>query len=451
MKIAIYSGELSGDRIGAALALALRTLCPQVELRGVGSRHMREAGVELLADSASWGAISITESLAHVPSLLWKIAPLVRKELTSNRPDVVVLIDFGAFNIRLARYCKSIGLKVCYYFPPGAWKRSGTVSPELAQLCDLILTPFPWSLQRYLDAGARAEWVGHPVLDIARPALEKQDFYDQLGLNPDQPVVGLLPGSRAHELKHLMPALVQAARKIAAKEPSAQFVVGVAPTLSPEQMYAYLTSCQDLRARMNEIWHELSDRADRKVLRPLSKTAEALTVRKRPLLATQYGVLAAPDSMKEKWEKQLRPAESAPSLPPTVLAKNLTAEVMAYSHSLLVCSGTATLEAAVFGTPMIIAYRGSRVMEMEYRMRGLHRKIRYIGLPNIVLNRMAVPELIQEAASPENLAQHTLCLLQDLQTRAKMRADLQEVRTVLGEPGASMRAAQRVLSMVEAA
>ena len=155
--------------------------------------------------------------------------------------------------------------------------------------------------------------------------------------------------------------------------------------------------------------------------------------------------------MKEKWEKQLRPAESAPSLPPTVLAKNLTAEVMAYSHSLLVCSGTATLEAAVFGTPMIIAYRGSRVMEMEYRMRGLHRKIRYIGLPNIVLNRMAVPELIQEAASPENLAQHTLCLLQDLQTRAKMRADLQEVRTVLGEPGASMRAAQRVLSMVEAA
>src|SRR5689334_12571089 len=119
MNIAILSGELSGDLIGGALAVELRRLAPDVQLWGLGSGAMREAGVELMADSASWGVIGVAQALAKVPGLLFSIYPSVKRALKKRRPDAVVLIDFGAFNVRVARYAKSLGLKVFYYVPPG--------------------------------------------------------------------------------------------------------------------------------------------------------------------------------------------------------------------------------------------------------------------------------------------------------------------------------------------
>src|SRR5580658_7086204 len=123
--IAIFAGELSGDLIGGSLARELYRLVPDADLWGLGSAAMRAAGVELLADSAAWGAISITEALTKVPGLLATVAPKVRAAVRSRRPNVVVLVDFGAFNVRAARFCKRLGIKVCYYFPPGSWRRSG--------------------------------------------------------------------------------------------------------------------------------------------------------------------------------------------------------------------------------------------------------------------------------------------------------------------------------------
>ena len=126
MNIAIFAGEVSGDLIGGALAREILRVVPDAKIWGVGSDSMRAAGVDLIEDSASWGAIGITEALTKVPQLLFRAAPKMRARVRATLPDVVVLIDFGAFNVRAARYCKDLGLKVVYYMPPGTWRRSGT-------------------------------------------------------------------------------------------------------------------------------------------------------------------------------------------------------------------------------------------------------------------------------------------------------------------------------------
>lgn len=451
MNIAIFAGEVSGDLIGGALARELLDREPDLSLWGLGSEAMREAGVELLEDSASWGAISITEAIVKVPGLLTRVAPRVKRALKQRRPDAVVLIDFGAFNVRAARYCKSLGLKVCYYFPPGSWRRQSNRGAELAQITDLIASPFPWTTERLLRFGANAVTVGHPILERAEAQLTRAEFAAQFGMEPSRPIIGLLPGSRRHEVHHLMPVLLEAARQIYRQAPDAQFVVGVAPSLSLEQMRVLLTDHPYLRDRLSEIWHEFVRGAGERVLRPLTRTARALTGRRGPLLVTQNGVLMPLDVARQEMAARRRFREVKPpggeGLPPTVLVKGLTYDVMAHSDLLLTCSGTATLEAALFTTPMVILYRGSRIMELEYRLRGLDKKIRFIGLPNILADRSIVPELIQGAASPEAITEHAVRLLNDVETRHRAKEGLREVREMLGAPGASERTAQLVLEL----
>lgn len=451
MNIAIFTGEVSGDLIGGALAHELLALDPSISLWGLGSEAMQEAGVELVENSADWGAISITEAIVKVPALLVRVAPRLKQKLRERRPDVVVLIDFGAFNVRAARFCKSIGLKVCYYFPPGSWKRRSDQGEELARITDLIASPFPWATERLQRFGAHAVTVGHPLLERAEPQLTRAEFATQFGMEPGHPIIGLLPGSRRHEVHHLMPALLEAARLIHHKVSDAQFVVGVAPSLSLEQMRLLLLHHPYLRDRLSEIWHEFVRGAGERVLKPLSRTANALTRQTGPLLVTQNGVLVPLDVARQEMEArrrfpQVHPAGSdGPA--PTVLVKGLTYDVMAHSDVLLTCSGTATLEAALFATPMVILYRGSKIMEVEYRLRGMDKKIHFIGLPNIIADRRIVPELIQGQATPAAIAEQALLLLNDIEIRQRARTDLRAVRDSLGTSGASARTARLVMDL----
>ena len=383
MNIAIFSGELSGDLIGAGLARELRRLNPGVTLWGLGSEAMRSQGVELIADSAEWGVISITQALQKVPGLLATIAPRVKRELRARRPDVVVLIDFGAFNARAARFSKTLGLKVCYYFPPGAWRRTGTQGSELAQLVDVIAAPFPWSAERYAGLGARAVYVGHPLLERVHAVLTREEFAAQFGMDASKPIIGLLPGSRQHEVTHLLPTLLSAASLMYRDAPDAQFVVGVAPSLSSDMMREYLSGHAELGDRWSDIWHEFAHGAGARLRDAESKWSG----QRNPMLVTDNGLLvpieALQDEMQARRQSEHRRARNERGLPPTVLAKGLTYDIMAHSDVLLTCSGTATLEAAVFATPMVILYKGSKLMELEYKLRGIKKKIRFIGLPNI--------------------------------------------------------------------
>lgn len=421
--MALLSGEMSGDAVGGALAAALRERRPDLGLWGLGSRHMADAGVELLHDSAEWSAIGVIEALRVYPGLRYRVYPQVLREIARRCPALVILIDFGAFNVKVARWCKARGVPVLYYFPPGSWRRGGRSGKELARITDRIATPFPWSAKRLAQFGANVEFVGHPLLELARPSMTRAQFAERFGMEPDSPIIGLLPGSRGFEVQFNTPAMLGAARLIHREIPDAQFVFGAASRAARERIEEALA-------------------ADMKT----GAGTEERDEKEGPRLVTTEGVLV-PASLLEESEFKMRLAQQRAhqALPPVVLVEGMAYDVMAHSDVLLVCSGTATLEAALFSTPMVILYRGSRLMEWEARVRRVCPE--HVGMPNIIAQERIVPELLQHDATPENLAEHALRFLRDLEERARVKAALTKVRESLGAPGASARTAQIALEM----
>lgn len=340
---------------------------------------MAEMGVQLLYDSSRWGAVGVVESLRVAPAL-WLAQQNLKHRLAQQPPDLLVLVDFGAFNVPLAKWAKRRGIKVFYYFPPGSWRKYLPRRNDLPFCTDCIVTPFPWSAELLRQAGANAHFVGHPLLDRVQPLLSEEEFCKQLELNPAGLRIGLLPGSRRQEVHSLLPVLRRAGELLAEREPSAQFVLALAPSVS-EQM-----------------------------------------------------VRRAFDGSPITWR----------------IAREMTYDVMAHSHLLWCCSGTATLEAAILDTPMIILYRGSRLMEIEYYIRRRLLKLTFIGLPNLIAGRRICPELLQHSATPQNIVAHSLALLPGTDGHRQQREALQEVKSLLGEPGATERAARLLLECLNA-
>ena len=281
--------------------------------------------------------------------------------------------------------------------------------------------------------------------------MTRAEFAAEFDMDPARPIIGLLPGSRLHEVEHILPALLGAARIIHQKVPEAQFVIGVAPNLSPEIVARYLSGQPELLDRLGEYWYEFALEAGTQVRRQVSRTANALAPQSQRKLVTVEGLVVPEQTLTDEIEKRDRidRQRAKPLLPLTVLAKGLTYDVMAHSDVLITCSGTATLEATIFATPMVILYRLSKVMEFEARLRGLDKKIKFIGLPNILADRPIMPELLQDAANPEALAVAALRLLNDVTARSTAKRELEAVRDMLGGPGASERTAQMVLELAQ--
>jgi lipid-A-disaccharide synthase len=230
----VSAGEASGDWAGSLLAGALRARRPDLQLSGIGGRLMASAGVNLLADSSTWAAIGVFESLSKVRRVVRAVRGACR-QLDATPPSALVLIDAGAVNMRLARFARLMGLPTLYYFPPGSWrKQRGNL--EIRNVVDMIATPFPWSRDLLEGGRARVEWVGHPVVEAVRPGLSRSEAASRHGIDPDRPVVANAPGSRHQEVHYLLPVLAQAARKLQDQLPSVQFLMPIAPSLQRDQV-----------------------------------------------------------------------------------------------------------------------------------------------------------------------------------------------------------------------
>ena len=356
LRVLISSGEASGELYGAELLTALRGLHDgSVECYGMGGERMKAAGCELLVEAKDVAIVGLFEVLSHLPSLYRRFHRLL-DEVDRRRPDVAVLIDFPDWNLRLARELHRRGIPVVYYVSPQLWAwRRGRIR-QVKKYVREMLVIFPFERDFYLKHGVEAEFVGHPLSELAPPNITREDFAARWGLDASKQWIALLPGSRRKELRLNLPAIVGAAQRLGAEF---EYVMPVASTLDAGWVREQVALCG------GEINIHLCDDA------------------RAALLHSRVGVVA---------------------------------------------SGTATVEAALIGTPFVMVYR---LAGLTWTL-GRHLvKLPHYGMVNLVAGRRVVPELIQDGFTPETVEREVRRLLPDGEPRREMLAALDEVRQKL--------------------
>ena len=372
-RLLLSCGEPSGDLYAGALTRELRSLAPGISVRGLGGPAFAAAGGELIEDYRGIAVTGFTEVIAKLPRSFKTLTSLVAAA-RAERPDALVVIDFPDFNVRLARRVKTLGIPVVYYISPQIWAwRPGRLG-TIREIADRVLVIFPFEVDVYKKAGVPVEFVGHPLVDLARASASREAFLRRVGLTPSAPTLAILPGSRPNEIRRILPDLVKAACEIRSRIPGAQFVVARAPNLEGEQFRA---ACDA-------------------------------------------------------------------SLPMEVV-EDETDTVLASADVALTASGTATVQAAIHDTPMVVVYRLSPV---TYLLGRPLVKVDTYAMVNLIAGERIVPELIQGAFTPTAVADEAVSMLTDPARARRIRDGLARVRARLGGPGASRRAAEAVLSVM---
>src|SRR2546430_8610209 len=389
-RILIITGEASGDLHGAHLAPALKALSPSLSILGVGGARMRAAGVRLLDGIAQLDVIGLIGPRAL--GVLAKRVLALRRCLRSEAFDLVVLIDQPGLNFHFARIAKSIGSRVVYYIAPQLWAwRPGRMN-WMRRRVDHAVVILPFEEELYRQAAVPCTFVGHPLLDEMAPNYDRDRIRATYSLPPQGLVLGLLPGSRMGEIRALLPLMLGAVQKLAAAIGPSNIILAVAETVDRDEI------------------KRLCDQAGVDV---------------RQITGDPTGVMAASDL-------------------------------------LFVASGTATLQAAIIGTPMVIVYKMPWMGYLIARLLSgtsaamAARRICWpdtptmacIGLPNLIAGRQFIAELIQTQATPERLAAEAQRILNDDRYRQNMRSEMAKVRSRLGAPGASRRAADAILKVL---
>ena len=390
VRLLVSTGEVSGDLQGSLLIRALRGEASQrglsLELVALGGERMRQAGAQLIADTASMGAIGLWEALPLILPTL-KLQRQLRRWLASNPPDGVVLIDYMGANINLGLRLKSLypQVPITYYIAPQEWAFSlgdgGTT--RLIGFSDRILAIFPEEARFYGERGAAVTWVGHPLLDTLAELPSRDQARKRLGLAADVPVLLLLPASRRQELRYLLPAMAAAVAELQRRQPQLEVLVPSGLSGFEAELSAVLTKA-GVRAR----------------------------------------IIAAGD------------------------ADRLKPDLCAAADLALAKSGTANLELALRGVPQVVVYRVSRVTAFVAK-RLLRFNVPHISPVNLVLNERLVPELLQDQLSSEAIVAEAAPLLDPTSAaRQRMLDGYQRLRRALGEPGVTSRAASAILDLV---
>jgi lipid-A-disaccharide synthase len=380
-RVLIVAGEASGDLYGGLLMKAMAAERP-VAFTGIGGPTMRDAGLDAVADASVLAVTGIMEVAARFSSIwgAWR-ATVGLLDDPRRRPDLAILIDYPDFNLRLAARAKRAGVPVLYFISPQVWAwRKGRLT-RMRRVVDRMLVILPFEESLYRAAGIPVEFVGHPLLDLARPERSRRQARALLGLDPDRPMVALLPGSRRNELRAHLGPILGAARILEEEFRDLQFVLTVAPTMPRPLVQSLMAACAGPR--------------------------------RRPVLVSddRYDAVAAADVA-------------------------------------IVASGTATLETALLGVPLVVVYR---MNTLTYALARLATDLPHIGMPNLIAGRRIAPELVQGECTPQRIAAETRRLLTDPGAAGAMRQGLDEVRGRLGQPGAIGRAARAAWGMIRPA
>jgi lipid-A-disaccharide synthase len=406
----IVAGEASGDIHGASLAQALKRLYPDThyKLFGSGGEEMRAAGVETLVDARDMGIIGVPE-IARAIGKLYRAYRTLLSAARSMRPSAIVLIDWPDFNIKLAKKLHREGFKIIYYISPQVWAWRKYRIRALRRYVDRMIVILPFEEEFYKRAGIEVRYVGHPLVEAVRTTASRDDFCRRHGLDPARPIVALLPGSRHKEVHYHLPVMLDAALRLR------------------------IASCE-LHVASPSAGARFSG-AQSAISNPQFVIPLATTVRRNDVAAAIREAQLASGSGAESEKFCVAVVEAD------------TYNVLGHAEFAVVASGTATVEAALAGTPMVIIYRGS---ELNWRLIRPLIHLDTFGMVNLIAGRVIVPELIQHDATGERIALEASSILSDPARLARMRQDLNRVRELLaGEGGsASERAAQAVMEVV---
>jgi lipid-A-disaccharide synthase len=245
MRIMISCGEASGDLYAAALTAELHHREPNAEIFGFGGQRLRAAGGHLIGDFGGLAVTGLTEAIRVVPRSFAMLRRLVdaAREL---RPHVFVAIDSPDFNFRLLAALRRLGIPIVYYVSPQLWAWRPGRMETMKTYVDRVLVIFPFEEALYRDAGVNVQFVGHPLVDLAKSGQPRDAFLTERGLVPTAPTVALLPGSRKNEVDRTVPVMAETIPLIRARVPDAQFVVACAPAMA-DSLFAPLVE-DDLEA-----------------------------------------------------------------------------------------------------------------------------------------------------------------------------------------------------------
>lgn len=401
MKLMIVAGEASGERHGAALARSIKRLFPKVdfELFGSGGEEMRAAEVETLVDVRDIGIIGIDEVIRAFGRIYGAYRKLL-EAARQRRPSAIVLIDFPDFNMALARRLRREGFKIIYYISPQVWAwrqhRTKALNRDVARM--LVILPFEEEF--YRKAGIEVEYVGHPLVEEVKITSSREDFIAKHKLDANRPIIALLPGSRRKEIHYHLPAMLDAAARLARMN----FKLPV-DSISTADI-------SNLRSNISDVQFVL----------PLASTVDRSQV-----------------------ENIFKQSRFTNHIDITLIERD-TYNALGHSLFAVVASGTATVETALTGTPMVIIYRASTLNHAV--MRPLI-EIETFGMVNLIAGRSIVSELIQFDVTGEKIANEVVAVLSDASRYSKMKEDIAEVRSQLesgGGPGAD-RAARAVMEV----
>lgn len=375
-RVMIVAGEASGDIYGAGLVRAVHRQNPAISFSGIGGARMREAGVETLVDVADMAVVGLVEVLKQF-KVIASAFTLLKKILLDNPPQLLILIDYPGFNLRLAKVAKKAGVPVLYYISPQIWAwRQGRVY-KIKKLVDHMAVTLPFELPLYQRAGVPASFVGHPMAGRVVVDKSKEQAAVSFGLDPARKIVGLFPGSRKSEISRLLPTIIAAADLLLQRFPNLQFVLPLASTLNEADLAPYLAASNRLQLKIT-----------RERIHDLARACDAV----------------------------------------------------------ISVSGTVTLEVALVGTPLLVIYKLS---PLTFQLAKRLVKVEHIGLCNIVAGETVAKELIQDNASPQNIASEIENLLTNEQYAQQSRQKLRLVSERLGSGGTDEKMAQLTLQLLE--
>lgn len=372
-KVFIITGEYSGDIHASHVVKALKQINPDVEIEGVGGENLKNAGVKLFSDQKKMGAVGLSLKIVTDHFLLGKrIVDYLTKEY---RPDLVLLIDYGVFNLNISKFLKRAGIKTLYYIPPQVWASRKWRINTIRKNIDEVLCIFPFEKTMYESYGIKTHYCGHPLVSQLPEKVDKDKFLEKHGFDKNKKLVAIFPGSREFELKFLMKVFVKTAQNLQKNHPDLQFCISHAPNLS------------------NSVYDKYLQKTDFPVI---------------------------------KGENQA---------------------LLSVSDALILASGTVALEACLYQTPMIIAYRGPWLFYLIYL---IVRCIKRVSLPNIIADKLIVPEIIQGDVNVSKISYEIEKLLYDNDYRRQNIKDLGDVKALLSDKISSVEVAKVIDSSLRA-